>query len=154
MLSVRHTGTMFTLELIRDFVPHVFRHIDLDHIDFLTAAEAPIIVPMRNPHLVGQSWLGSYAAGIDTYNNEQWNLAKLRWSWDALLNIILPKKPLFLPVDTENRQQYLDKINATLGQNFKTQWKPVNAQRNRHPYTETDSKVLDFYEDIKRGVYL
>lgn len=145
LLSLPHSGTHFVQDLFRPFVRHNWAHIHPEFHErrFLTV-EGTIIVPMRHPDLIGQTWLGWQ----DTLHN-------LRWSWDKLLTVVLPKEPLFLPVDCPKiRQQYLDKINATLGFEVKTEWKPVHAKGKRVPYVETDQRVLDLYTDICGGVYL
>jgi len=145
--TIRNTGSHFVLRLLGKEHPwrpdiltwrgldkakddsvvfdHVFPHqrnLSLPLIrDHLT------IVPLRHPYLTQKSWKDR--------NHDKSDLIGM---WEVMANEIAPLNPFFLPLDVDNRQDYLDELNTATGLNLKTDWKPEGSKHNNFNLRYTD----------------
>ena len=159
--TIRNTGSHFVLRMLGKQHPirpdiltwrcldrieddsvvfdHVFphqRHLFLPLIrDHLT------IVPLRHPYLTQKSWADR--------NHHKSDLIGM---WEVMAEEIAPLNPYFLPLDVENRQDYLDELND-LGLNLKTDWQAEGEKHNnsalRWQDVEPTEKILELCERIK-----
>lgn len=77
----------------------------------------PAIVPLRHPSAVYESWR---ARGRP--------FREMTDQWRVLIEKVDPYQPYYLPLDVEDRQGYLDRINTELGMNLTTEWKVVHSK--------------------------
>jgi len=140
MPTIQHSGTLFTRALIPfdplpltdkpkegDWIYWGHMHRDVAGRDNWKelARQFPTIVPLRHPYLISESW---NRRSVDN-EKEPW---RLREEWDFLINEIDKYDPYYLPIDSNNRQEYLDKINNDLNLNIRTRWTPVHSKKNTH----------------------
>ena len=160
--TIRNTGSHFVLRLLGKQHPakadiltwrgldrmepdsvifdHVFPH--QKHL-FLPLIENNItIIPLRHPYLTQKSW--------SDRNHEKSDLVGM---WETMANDIAPLNPFFLPLDVDDRQDYLDALNDATGLGLKTDWKPHGVKHNNFKLRYTDieptEKILALCEEIK-----
>ena len=112
--SVHHTGTDFINKVLKDAGWNETRscHWDADR-----RSEGLMISPIRNPS-------DSYITWESRGRTEDFFLL-----WKIFNKAFLKNKDLFIvPVDTSDRQDWLDKLSSRLKCKLKTDWKPVNSQ--------------------------
>ena len=133
--SIRHTGTWFTIGLFTSLgmreaginerrSDNTVYHCHLDKETQVKPAielsrHMPCVVPMRHPYRVEESWRHHYE-GTDITIDMM--CACYRTVVNRLSHAIL------LPVDSDQRQRYLDAINAALNMDLQTDWTPVNSK--------------------------
>lgn len=54
-------------------------------------------------------------------------------SYYILVEILDNYDPLYLPIDSKDRDKYLDKINKKLGTSYETDWPVVSTYNTRKP---------------------
>lgn len=135
--SVPHTGTRFVFEHLLKGRHRCGEHpcddgFSVYHTDgrhkkrlIALAGQFPTIVPMRHPAKVAQSWAVNRSKNPDYYAPD-----RLRAAFHSLVTDIDPLKPLYLPIDAPNRDEYLAKINAELGLGLDTGW-PVVGESDK-----------------------
>jgi len=161
LASVYHTGTRFCREsLFGDFSfgprtigtnpQATYVHIEPVHIEplqyWLKTAEHTV-VPLRHPLLVASSWK---ARGL--------HLTLLDEQWRTLVDVVMPRDPIYLPLDHPDRGRYLEVLNKRMGLNLKTDWQPVGSRlpvdiRNDEPLTSAERRRAEDWSDLFEDVY-
>ena len=162
MPTIQHSGTLFTRALIPfdpislvekpregDWLYWGHMHRDVAGRDNWKklVKRFPTIVPLRHPSLISESWKRREGE----FEKESW---RLKEEWKFLIDEIDPYNPYYLPIDSPQRQDYLDVINKDLGINARTRWKPVHSKKqtfNLQP-KEIDSE-LDFIKPLISRFY-
>lgn len=85
------------------------------------------IMPLRHPLLTAKSWL-----------ERSGNMDELVETWELLVNEIDPHGPIYLPIDSPRRDEYLDNLNMHLGTDIQTDWKPVGSFKGNHALRHQD----------------
>ena len=68
--------------------------------------------------------------------------------WEVMANEIAPLEPFFLPLDVDDRQDYLDEINDNTGLGLQTDWTPQGEQHNNSGLRYTDIQPRADIEDL------
>jgi len=152
LVSVPHTGTNFTLYMLRKGLGQpqdisrilCYGHLDRHKMEMLLefARVAPTVVPLRHPAAVVRSWGWRYVNRPELYE-------ELPGYYQRLVEDIDPLDPYYLPIDVEDRQVWLDKLSAGFGLPLVTQWKPVNRGKDKsevYEDTQKDREVLKYLE--------
>lgn len=131
--TIPHTGTkLLTEDILRSFEHNALRNkpknrqkID-DHIypEKLTRwkellAEYPAIIPLRNPVSIAVSW-----------QRRNKDIGEFIVMWYILVEIIDQYNPQYLPIDTKERDYYLNRINKKLRLELYTDWPVINSVHN------------------------
>lgn len=153
--TIQHTGTKFLAKLFpqhyhwasfqedtSDKVDVLYLgHLTINSIEAIKRLDCPVLVPLRHPYLVAESWMR---------RNKPIN--QLAQNFCLLINEIDNKDPYYLPIDVENKQDYLDKINAGLNLNFSTDWKVENSKKSTYNLTYRDinppNEIVNLVEDM------
>ena len=150
--SVHHTGTNFIWQdLLKGFeqfgMNHIGRgksqlpkngftriHCDLAQHGYLEwwLMRHHCIVPLRHPMSVAASWK---ARACD--------LSLLPGQWVILKNEVDPYKPMYLPIDSPDRMNWLDVISRNIGQELQTDW-PVVMSCNKSATLNDDERESVF----------
>ena len=156
--TVRHTGSHFVVGLFGlttqqaislhqqtgDPSEVMFEHVDTNELDYLLklAENNTMIIPLRHPKVTAQSWLARNKCTI-----------QMSRDFRTLVNRFDPLNPYYLPLDVEDKQDYLDVINEDLGLELKTDWNPTGRFMGnnllRHEDCLIDVTVKDLCEEIK-----
>ena len=159
--TIPHTGTkLLANDILRDFEhnalinkPKNGQKID-DHIfpekitrwkELMT--EYPAIIPLRNPVSIAVSW-----------ERRHRDLGELMVMWYILVEQLDKFNPSYLPIDSLDRNKYLDRINQRLGLKLTTDWPIVNSVHNSTDVSINDlsmegrSKVLRMMRNTKEFV--
>ena len=141
--TVQHSGSLFVVDHLfggRDNV--VFRHFGqpafeqlFEHIDGRN-----IIIPLRKLKDIATSWSG-----------RQSNPHHLDRDIKLLIAFCEKYDPYFLPIDHENRQDYLDVINEGLSLSLTTDWPVINKMKHRH--CGDDFSIVDQHQWFFDKVY-
>ena len=127
--TVKHTGSNFVLSLLGGEYLNIKRGyvgegVYFDHLwphkrglwkPLLD--QMPCIVPLRHPDAVAGTWAARNR-----------DLNDLIREWRELEWLSANYAPYFLPVDTSDRDQHLQRINEGLGLSLKTDWEPVRSK--------------------------
>lgn len=153
--AIQHTGTKLLARMFGDihwasFYEDTSEHSNALYLGHLTknSIEAikrlnhRIIVPLRHPYLVAESW-----------NRRNKPISELIENFRLLVNEVDKLNPLYLPIDTDNRQDCLDNINQELGLNLTTNWEVVNSKKDtynlRHKDIKPDPSVKALVDEIE-----
>lgn len=153
--TIQHTGTKFLYKLFPEGYTHcsLIEDIDQDNVLYvghLTANSVdrikelpyPMLIPLRHPYLVAESWVRRGKP-----------LSELADNFRLLVNELDPLNPLYLPIDVDNRQDYLDKINKDLGLSLSTNWNVENSKETTYNLSHKDLTpepiMVDLVEDIE-----
>ncbi len=128
VVSVPHTGSRFVLTLFTG--ERKLYHIGQEY------GPKPWIIPLRHPHAVGESWKGRDIAGGTLKGGRRKTIGLLAEMFGQL------PEGLYLPVDSTNRQQFLDRINAELGTHIETDWKYREPSGPRATLTDVERAQL------------
>ena len=85
--------------------------------------DIPKIVPLRHPVEVAKSWKA-----------REKKLSIMLRQWELLEEVVLPRNPMFLPVDHENRDVYFQVIREACDPNLATDWTPKGGKRVGSPH--------------------
>lgn len=99
---------------------HVYPGESLDTIKARVEAGWHLVVPMRSPRAIAQSW-ANRGKPILPHPVHNCLLELVR----NLIHIIAPLGPLYLPVDVPDREKYLKRLNQALREDFRTDWVPA-----------------------------
>jgi hypothetical protein len=143
--SVPHSGTRFVFEHLLEDQPraavtdtegYFVQHTEDRWLKTLTGLiqQWPCIVPLRHPRDVAASWCKHQHCNQEYYTPDRFLLL-----WRNLIEYIDPLKPLYLPLDAQNRDDYLEKIRSEIGLDLVTDW-PVWAS------TPGEPQALDRYD--------
>lgn len=125
LLSVPHTGTRFTERLLG---PLYKMHTDLGverkrmpRLRLLLEMSRVIVSPLRDPQKVWASFCRRRHTG------------ERFWEGWRILEVLHQEfKIHYLPVDTPDRQLYLDEIAKGLGRKIETDWEPIGNKDVTH----------------------
>ena len=117
-------------------------HCDLPQHDSLEwwLSRYPCIVPMRHPLTVAASWKA---------RNE--DLSLLPGQWAILKTEVDPYEPMYLPIDSPDRMNWLDTICRNIDRELQTDW-PVVMSCNKSA-TLTDSERAAVVEVMADGFF-
>lgn len=131
-----HTGTYFvTKHLLSSLTERPIKHgiigpgLYSDHVyphkrglwyDVLSKSDH-VIVPLRHPAVVAESW-------------KKRNRPKLELieQFEELIGFVDQFQPLYLPLDVDDRDNYLGKINAATGLELETSWPVIHSKKATH----------------------
>lgn len=132
VVSIHHTGTNFTMDEILRYweshhaeyelynfgIPHGKARVHMETrffklLDFW-CKNACVIVPMRHPEKVIRSWIA---------RNKR--LEALAIQYDILKTRVDPYDPLYLPIDSPDRERWLDRLRAKTGKPHRTDWRTI-----------------------------
>ena len=149
--SVHHTGTQFTQKLfeelgyvVTDKTPqeagNSCNYFHRCHIADAVRSELkqwmnmdiPKIVPLRHPVEVAKSWKA-----------REKKLSIMLRQFELLEEVVLPRGPMFLPVDHEDRDRYFTNIRLKTDLKLNTDWEPKGGKRVGSPHP-AQLKVPDF----------
>lgn len=120
VVGVPHAGNHFIFEhLMAGMRPEV-DHVEADRVCKIRdrmRGGTPAIVPMRHPREVARSWVFRGYAYPQAFK-----LTELSDCWRRLVTGIDPLGPLYLPLDADDRDDWLEQINTSLGLNLSTDW--------------------------------
>lgn len=114
IFSVPHTGTHFVKELLE---AHGLQ-VKAKHVEGYKDDEEIIILPVRDPEATCKSW--SARGRRDGFIER----------WEKLNEISQNPNAHILPIDTDDRDEYLKALSKVLNVELNTDWYPVN-QFNR-----------------------
>lgn len=89
--------------------PHILKHI------FSNIA----VIPLRHPYLTAESW-----------RRREKPLEEMCYAYRLLVNELDSFDPLYLPIDTPDREYYLNEISDFLGVNLATEWEVKNSHHD------------------------
>jgi hypothetical protein len=158
LTSIPHTGTYFTIKLFTDagfsegslFYPargdahiyhgHMLKPGQIERALEL-AREMPLVIPFRHPYRVEHSW-HLRARSFD----------ELLRCYRTFIDKFLPLKPLFMPIDSERREEHLKRLSAEVGVTLSTDWGVVNGVRGTHKVKLEDltpsPKVVELVSEL------
>jgi hypothetical protein len=161
LVSVQRTGTRFTQRILDNAkiktaqihaVDTRAKQLDAWLEQNEMADGVPIVVPLRHPLNVAQSWL---------HRKDQ--LDQMFDQWRYLAEIIAKSKPLFLPVDHGERELYLDEMSDYMGVKLWTDWKKYGEKPGagdviiNKPTVDRLNEMIattflqDFYAEVPHG---
>lgn len=169
LVSVQYTGTRFTQRILADakiqtaqIHPVKTRSKQLDGwLEQNQMADLPIIVPIRNPLNVAESWISR--AKQHSKDEAAMRIPAMFAQWAYLAEIIAVSKPLFLPVDHPEKELYLDEMADVLGVKLWTDWKKYGHKPGAEKIALTNQQITelneligttflaDFYAEIPHG---
>lgn len=130
--TVQHTGSFFVTRHLLDGYPEQPIRTDnyasgvyFDHVNpekrvfwqpLLDCANA-IIVPLRHPVIVAESWRRKGKPLDDMYAQ-----------WDMLIDFVDPYQPAYLPLDVDIRDAHLGAINERYNLKLQTRWPVINSK--------------------------
>ena len=79
----------------------------------------PAIVPLRHPLSCAKSW-----------KSRRRPISEMMKYWENLIQNMDPYDPYYLPIDQDDRDEYLARINKSLGTDFKTDWPIINSSED------------------------
>lgn len=133
IISMAHTGNRFTAELFGiDMVQENYTHLESTH----NAGEAfkqgrahkgRIIMPLRAPGKVLDTWSKNNRHSINNFNGVGRSIFIASWAW--MLSFYEQFEPYLLPVDHPDKDAYLERIIADLkpsvNRELRESWRPV-----------------------------
>lgn len=148
--SVHHTGTNFVWQHLLNGMTEVGMnyshyaippvcigfvriHCDLLQHDYLEywLKHALCIVPLRHPLTVAVSWKA-----------RDKDLSELPGQWQILKNEVDPHDPMYLPIDSPDRMNWLDRISRNMGQELQTDWPVVMSCNKSAELTDTERDAV------------
>lgn len=167
LVTVQRTGTRFVQRLLREggittaqIHAVATRSKQLDGwIEKNKKEGLPIIVSLRHPLSVAQSWLHRAA------NNEpkEFQFDRMMDQWAYLVEIVAASKPLFLPVDHPEKESYLDEMARYVGQPLDTDWEKYGHRPGSEDVKLSKADIdgineliattflADFYDEVPHG---
>jgi len=158
--TVMHSGTRFLHQLIgwpvqtlakAQFVDGTIIHCHMDTRSekFTRALTCPIVVPMRHPARIYESWARR--------NFKSKHPEKLEAQFRRMIREVHPHSPTYVVIDHEDRDLHLKRLNDRFGLALKTDWCPVSekgtsdVEITRKRMARVPDFVMDFYEEITDG---
>lgn len=137
VLSIPHTGTVFTCLTVGAMYVHILAR-DNGQSAFSEAADTEhVIVPVRDPALVAESWI------------RRRYTESLTRCWELLGELAQRRDIMLLPVDHPRRAVYLSAIARRLGEELPTDWEP--ARHSARPLDCAKADSLESARDHQRG---
>ena len=149
--SVHHTGTNFVWQNLLNGMTQV----GMDHARYVNGsipehgftrihcdlAQSPYlkfwlerghgIWPLRHPLLVATSWRA-----------RDKSLETLAGQWQILKNKVDPYQPMYLPLDSPDRMNWLHTISRNIGQELQTDWPVVMSCNKNAELSENDRAAV------------
>lgn len=167
LITVQRTGTRFLQRILSaakiktaQIHPVKTRVKQIDGwLQLNNCHDLPIIVSLRHPFLVCQSWM----LRAERREPEQFQIDAMFDQWEYLNRIISESKPLFVPVDHANRQGYLDELGDYLVCSLETDWQKYGhkpgAEKMSIPAWAADQLneliattfLSEFYSEVPHG---
>lgn len=130
ILSVKHTGTNFLHQIIREGIGDVrTAHYSSSNPDKLPKI---VLSPIRHPYDCFVTWYSRGRFGPDFFTE-----------WKLLNECYLQSIPMIVPVDTDQGPMYLQKMANKLDCILETNWEPVESQTR---YTPPNIDLSEVYE--------
>lgn len=133
--TIPHTGTHFIRDHLLSAHEHHVEHLwPLSRVTLAElAANHRTIVPLRHPMLVARTW-----------KSQNKDIKELPDWWYALIQYIDPHEPAYLPLDSPQRDGFLQDLNRQLDTMLSTDW-PVlpryeGGLRPRVPLTDAETE--------------
>ena len=155
--TIRHSGSHFLVDLlgydINKTLPWgqahkatddslIFDHISPYKVDIMLPLirDNLTVIPLRHPFVVAKSWI-----------DRKKDLSELVAAWETLVYEIDPLEPYYLPLDVEDRQDYLDELNIDTGRSMVTDWTPQGVVQNNSALRHKDvTPPAEIYALCKR----
>lgn len=155
ILSIPYTGTNFTADLFakagyevlglhqrpgREKFVRRAHCLKESQIGPALGAGLPLVVPMRHPYRVAESWArrGGY-------------LPDMVRAYRTVVERLLPHRPFFMPVDSDRRGEYLERLRE-LEPKLSTDWEVVGSKSNTYDLSLEDispkPEVIELVRDI------
>ena len=117
LISVMHSGTRFFEQLIK---PSHIKHLHQDTaIEKVINRAGTVVCAIRKPEKVLESWYKRHNGRIATDGRPNGTWAK---SWKVLDDVASKNKIFFLPIDHDDRDEYLAELGTHLGRTFEPDW--------------------------------
>ena len=94
-------------------------------------ASHPVVVPMRHPVSIFESWIA-----------QDKPLALLPNQFQILKTMVDPVGPIYLPLDVPDRDSWLAKLNARLGLELQTDWPVIMSCGKRATLTDAHREAV------------
>jgi hypothetical protein len=133
--SIHHTGTKTVFnDILREVEDKERIHIEPKFLEELKhwLKRATTIVPIRHPRTLAVGWKSRFK-----------KLDELEEQIELLKTEIAPFNPFYLPIDNDDRDEWLNKVNLELKLNLTTNWPVIG----RH-----GGDWLELSEDEERRV--
>jgi len=101
----------------------------------------PTIVPLRHPRRVFKSWIDR-GQNVEDCINE----------WVNLIEIVIPHNPYYLPIDSVDREVYLQKINEDLNVRNDQNWRPRGNNKGTMYLNPEEITLPDNAESFLEGI--
>ena len=129
-MSVKHTGTHFLSHLLSETIgPVRTTHWSALNKDMLSEIT---ISPIRHPDLVYATWYSRDRFGPTFF--VEWEVLNYNWKKDRIH---------ILPIDTDNRDFYLNQLSEILDVPLPTKWEPQGSSHRYEPPKTDLSRVYD-----------
>ena len=157
--TVPHTGTIFVTKLFISkgyeqialketptqdktlFVGHIL-NCGLTHRALNLMKKYPAIIPLRHPYLVAESWKRRGKSVTD-----------LVTAYKKIPRLFDPLQPYYLPLDVEDREDYLVNIEKGLNLNLSHDWPVVNSKEHTSELNwkeiEPEESIVELVNEIR-----
>jgi hypothetical protein len=149
--SVHHTGTNFVWQHLLKGMTQVGMnydpsgrkrppengfvriHCDTDQHGYLQwwLKQFPCIVPLRHPMAVAASWKA-----------REKSLDNLAIQWKILKEKVDPYLPMYLPIDSPDREQWLEQIRGFLNPELQTDWPVIMSCNKSAELSDNDRQAV------------
>ena len=159
--TVMHSGTHFLYaDILRDFKTSVMgsetkeepQNIHTHVLDeklprFPKYLDLPILVPMRHPARVYESW----------FRRKRKKIIDCDIQFGNMIDVVHPHNPMYLVIDHDERDKRLSEISDKLGVKLSTEWlmghgivhNTGNCDITDQMMDRVPDFVMDFYEEVK-----
>lgn len=163
--TIEHSGTRFVIDLFKGFIhkrPNeligqgdilVQTHFGQKHwgrFEAILESDPPIVIPLRKLHSIFLSW-----------ERRQKGFTQLDTELAMMTNMV-DRDIYWLPIDSEDRDEWLSDINQGLGLNLYTDWpivgsdkrtayKPEKTIQNQESYLRLKDKYDWFFSQVYRA---
>lgn len=159
--SIRHTGTWFTIRLLTKagfkethvnakredntvYHGHIEKPTQIEPAVKL-AKHMPLVIPMRHPYMVEESWRRRSSNGFCTTD-------KLIECFHILADKFLHLNPIIIPIDSDKRETQLAKLASVVGKPLTTDWQPVHSKHQTYKMDvdkiEPSSQMQDLVDEM------
>lgn len=121
VISVPHTGTRFMFGLLNCHHKHIYE-------DWTTLEEEVkdhiIVVPLRDPKLVWQSWINWIQPNASTLRAGDivMRLKNFQNCWERLGELHCKHKVYYVPIDHPDRNKYIKILSTALQERIEPDW--------------------------------
>ena len=145
VLSVEHSGTRFVKNTLLRGHSRAYHHLVPKHRQFISQLRDKhefVLVPLRHPMEIARSWA-----------RRGMNLGHLALRFDMLRTMFEVKEPLWIPVDIEERDEYVEKaIKATGAKLTPAGWPRVGHERANEDYMMTEDEISTIMPAVERNL--